>query len=690
MKKLILALVNALIFLAYSLTAHAQTYPSPTFQDTTVLGTLTAANTSFTTPVPVASGGTGLANIPQYNVLSGNGTGVVSAIAPSSTTGLPLVSNGASANPSFGSVSSAAMPALTGDCTTNAGSVATTCATTNTVPIVATVSTVSSLKALSTTTAAAIGRVYVAGYNSVGDGGEGYMDWNASSATADNTCTIFQPSSLPSTGRWYREGYLKGRYTPAMCGSYADGTHDDAAPIRAGMLALSQLAGGGTLQLNCNTTYNLASDAGNGLRSMIYPYSNVNIVGCGASSVLKVAAGMNTVSSGFFVIYPQDSTSAHPINNVQFREFKIDDNGTNNSCSNTCYYNNVNIGAAYGDGILIDGVTVVNNPGSQDFSFGTNSSFPTLENVRIVNSRDENSCDLVNTACTDFSGIYLDAVNGVVANNTFYESSQSSKATAFELHGFNLTATGNTVWNYNIGTNIAAQGGTTNSVAVVGNTFINVYTAARTWANSGNILANLSFSGNTVVLTDETKGPALDLDQDIASGSLAQEITVSGNTFTSGQAPATTNVRGGIRLGQWLQQNIVGNTFRTFSGPAVYIGSSVTNSSVLNISDNTIIDAGSTSTTASKVAIQLNSAANAASINVHGNVIQSDSGYASTGIAGTVGAQIATAVYGNVLGGTGMTTQINMTGTNAKVGVTCSAGPPTASFTSYMGVQTHC
>jgi len=729
--------------------ALAQSYPSPTFNNLTVNGTFTlsgglppaslaaqAANTilanatgSLASPTAVAmptcsasgnalnwTSGTGptcqaltahtfglgttdtptfygvtLNGSTQHGLIVGGGNGNPATYTSAGISGYVLTSNGASADPTFQTLLSQ-LPAFTGDCTTIAGTVATTCATSNGSPIVPTVATISALKALSTTVSAAIGRVYVAGYYAASDGGGGYFTWNGASSTADNGGTFIQPSSLPASGRWVRDGYLAGRYSPIQFGAYADGTHDDAAPIRAAMLALSGLTGGGTLQLTCNTTYNLASDAGNGLRSIIYPYSNVNMVGCGASSVLKVAAGMNNSSTGYFVIYPQDSSSSHPINNVQFREFKIDDNGTNNSCSNTCYYNNVNIGAAYGDGILVDGVTVVNNPGSQDFSFGANTSFPVLSNIRIVNSRDENSCDLVNTACTDFSGTYLDAVNGVVANNTFYEPSQSTKATAFELHGFNLTATGNTVWNYNTGTNVAAQGGTTNSVSVVGNTFVNVYTAARMWANSGNILANVTFAANAVQLTDETKGPALDLDQDILSGSSAQEITVSGNTFTSGQATGTTNIFGGVRLGEWVHQNIVGNTFRGFSGPAVYIGSTgtVTNNSVINISDNTITDAGSTSTTASKVAIQLNSATNAASFSVHGNVIQSDTGYATTGIGGNVGAQVAGMVYGNPVGGTGMTTAVNITGTNTKVGVTCTTGSPSANFSSYMGVQTHC
>ena len=49
----------------------------------------------------VSGGGLGLTSIPQYNVLLGNGTSAVSTAAPSATAGLPLVSNGSSANPSF-------------------------------------------------------------------------------------------------------------------------------------------------------------------------------------------------------------------------------------------------------------------------------------------------------------------------------------------------------------------------------------------------------------------------------------------------------------------------------------------------------------------------------------------------------------------------------------------------------------
>lgn len=48
----------AAIALLLPLLAFAQSYPSPTYQNVTVLGTLTAATPAFTNPVPVSSGGT--------------------------------------------------------------------------------------------------------------------------------------------------------------------------------------------------------------------------------------------------------------------------------------------------------------------------------------------------------------------------------------------------------------------------------------------------------------------------------------------------------------------------------------------------------------------------------------------------------------------------------------------------------
>ncbi len=55
-----------------------------------------------TAPLNVSHGGTGLTSISQYNVLVGNGTSAIATIVPSTTIGIPLISNGVAAQPSFG------------------------------------------------------------------------------------------------------------------------------------------------------------------------------------------------------------------------------------------------------------------------------------------------------------------------------------------------------------------------------------------------------------------------------------------------------------------------------------------------------------------------------------------------------------------------------------------------------------
>lgn len=106
MKKILIALLllPAVVF--------AQSYPSPTFQNLTVLGTLTTTTPTFSTPLGVSSGGTGAASLTSHGVLLGQGTGAVSAASPSSTVGLALLSSGSSADPVFGTLGLSALTAI--------------------------------------------------------------------------------------------------------------------------------------------------------------------------------------------------------------------------------------------------------------------------------------------------------------------------------------------------------------------------------------------------------------------------------------------------------------------------------------------------------------------------------------------------------------------------------------------------
>lgn len=110
--------------LVWPLVALAQSYPSPTFNNVTVNGTLTAATPSFTNPLPVGSGGTGVSSITQYNVVVGAGS-ALGFVGPG-VSGALLASNGATSYPSFQTLSALgiatlASPTFTGTVTLPSG-----------------------------------------------------------------------------------------------------------------------------------------------------------------------------------------------------------------------------------------------------------------------------------------------------------------------------------------------------------------------------------------------------------------------------------------------------------------------------------------------------------------------------------------------------------------------------------------
>lgn len=68
---------------------------------TTKVGNLEAENISITNPLPVPSGGTGLATITDHAVLIGSGTGAITPVGPVASTGALLASNGVGSDPGF-------------------------------------------------------------------------------------------------------------------------------------------------------------------------------------------------------------------------------------------------------------------------------------------------------------------------------------------------------------------------------------------------------------------------------------------------------------------------------------------------------------------------------------------------------------------------------------------------------------
>jgi hypothetical protein len=69
---------------------------------TTALLAATSMTLGWTGQLSVLRGGTGLAALTAHNLLIGNGTSALTLLAPSATSGIPLVSQGASADPAYG------------------------------------------------------------------------------------------------------------------------------------------------------------------------------------------------------------------------------------------------------------------------------------------------------------------------------------------------------------------------------------------------------------------------------------------------------------------------------------------------------------------------------------------------------------------------------------------------------------
>lgn len=161
------------------------------------------------------------------NVFQINGTGIASVTG----TGSAVLAN----SPTF-TGTPAAPTAAAG---TNTTQLATTAFVQQEKNVVA---TITALKALSTTTAAVLANVYVAGYTTVGDAGAGWFIWNSGSSASDNSCTIIIPNSAPGTGRWIRTLDDPATISVAQCGGFV-ALADIGASITLAIAALPSTGG---------------------------------------------------------------------------------------------------------------------------------------------------------------------------------------------------------------------------------------------------------------------------------------------------------------------------------------------------------------------------------------------------------------------------------------------------------------
>jgi hypothetical protein len=445
-------------------------------------------------------------------------------------------------------------------------------------------------------------------------------------------------------------------YTPEQYYQSGDGSNWGPALNRA-MVALNALPNGGTLQLGCGTTYAISTVSSDGM-SAVHLLSNVNIRGCGDSSVIQIANGVNT-SSSFFIwgLYTPGTA-----NNVRYEKFTIDMNGANNACGGTCWHSNASLGVAIGNDISASYVRFINNPGSNDTVFGQDVGSPTVSNLHLSHLTHEHYGDIVNPASSDFSADFFIAKN-VTMDDIIYSDGPRVNGGAFEIHGDGVTAS-NLVVNDNFNCGIVANepvtGANTNNIILNGVKCNNVKGGIQIASATGVALNRITVSNVVVNFLAGSSGIAVDACSEMNSASgpntnlLISNINVSSSVTTS-----LGNDSFGVEACWWNQINIAGVQTNNTQGGAVLIDN-VTSGATITVGDVQATNPGRTSTAGNQVAllVQNTSTNGADSINIWG---VTSIGTVLYNISGNVGANITTIDPGS-LAANGTIAQWNWTG----------------------------
>lgn len=208
----------------------------------------------------------------QYGLVASGAANTATVIAPDASTTKVLVSGGASANPTWGTVAAGAMPAHTGDVTSSAGSVAMTAAATQ-----------ANITTLSNAAGVAIHGVATNSNAAAGDIGE-ELSATASGVSLSNGSTAAITNLAITAGHWRVSGtvcFLNSGMTASMAigaihtnntglGSNYDGTKTAVYPIQNNDTCVQvgpfplKLSGTTTYYLNGREDFSAGSGTGGG------------------------------------------------------------------------------------------------------------------------------------------------------------------------------------------------------------------------------------------------------------------------------------------------------------------------------------------------------------------------------------------------------------------------------------------
>lgn len=311
--------------------------------------------------------------------------------------------------------------------------------------------------------------------------------------------------------------------------------------------------------------------------AMLVPRSGINIVGQGYNSVLKVAD--NHTQGGDYVVFAP--TNAESTSEINFRNFRIDGNGSQNLVKGTIR-RAIAIWLYAGKNVIIDRVWFENQPGRNVIKFGSDSLSYLITDSVISNCTFSNVGAAIpgNRGQNDHSTLYVSGKNVTVKNNRMsnpgpYNENGPPVAViaGIEMHGDDMLVSNNHIENYGKGGYIVADGiVTARNHRWIGNSFINMTKIGISiWSISE--VKNVVLERNHIRLNGELDQCVSGIYQPLNPPDTTvgvDGITIRDNTIDSTAAKPGT-VWNGITLTAVKNAIIEKNTIDRISGAAVLI-----------------------------------------------------------------------------------------------------------------------
>jgi hypothetical protein len=408
--------------------------------------------------------------------------------------------------------------------------------------------------------------------------------------------------------------FVRGLFNVMDYGAKGDGRTIDTAAIQAALNAAHNV-GGGTVYLPSGT-YLIDPRI-----KALTVYSNIEVLGAGQNSVVKVADLAGNYSALF--------GASGDINYLTLRDFRVDQNPSGNHF--------VDVDENSGNSQVILRVDVGRNVTVQGMAFdedgvngivltGHNSDGAIINDCQFHFVRARSAGWFGQPLVYDHSSIYVDGADQVIRNNVLTAASDQQANTAIEVHGGpNVLVEYNQTSGFHTGTLVLdtipqfphADG----HFAVRNNQFLLALTAIALFGNTGQPLRYVTIADNHITFRDPNFDPSYHSpytgevlndfgqdpfgilfasnSQDASSGSFDQ-IQILNNVIDYGNVPygtqGPTPFTSGIELGPTgTGTNILiqGNTVINSPNLGISVGSSYFGGSLqhIRVEGNTIVNA---------------------------------------------------------------------------------------------------